>query len=63
MQRLVAGRTTFAIAHRLSTLSSANRLFVMENGKLVEQGTHQQLLEKEEVCMQSCTKPRPSYKH
>ena len=48
MQRLVAGRTTFAIAHRLSTLSSANRLFVMENGKLVEQGTHQQLLEKEE---------------
>jgi len=45
-QHLVAGRTTFAIAHRLSTLSAANRLFVLENGKLVEQGTHAELLAK-----------------
>ena len=44
LQRLVAGRTTFAIAHRLSTLSIADRLFVMEDGKLVEQGTHEELL-------------------
>lgn len=44
LQRLVEGRTTFAIAHRLSTLSSASRLFVMENGHLVEQGTHAELL-------------------
>ncbi|MFQ5628767.1 MAG: ABC transporter ATP-binding protein [bacterium] len=48
MERLVAGRTTFAIAHRLSTLSSANRLFVMENGKLIEQGTHAELLGKDD---------------
>ncbi|MDZ7267471.1 MAG: ABC transporter ATP-binding protein/permease [candidate division KSB1 bacterium] len=46
LQRLVAGRTTFAIAHRLSTLSAADRLFIMENGKLVEQGTHAELLAK-----------------
>lgn len=46
LERLVAGRTTFAIAHRLSTLSAADRLFVMEDGKLVEQGSHQELLAK-----------------
>ncbi len=48
LERLVSGRTTFAIAHRLSTLSAADRLFVMEDGKLVEQGTHQELLAKPE---------------
>ena len=46
LHRLVSGRTTFAIAHRLSTLSAADRLFVMDDGKLVEQGTHQELLAK-----------------
>jgi ATP-binding cassette subfamily B protein len=44
LRRLVSGRTTFAIAHRLSTLSAANRLFVLENGRLVESGTHAELL-------------------
>ena len=44
LRRLVAGRTTFAIAHRLSTLSAATRLFVMEEGKLIESGTHAELL-------------------
>jgi ATP-binding cassette subfamily B protein len=44
MDRLVAGRTVFAIAHRLSTLHRASRLFVMKDGKLVEAGTHEQLL-------------------
>jgi len=42
--RLTAGRTTFAIAHRLSTLRNASRLMVMERGKLVEMGTHDELL-------------------
>ncbi len=42
--RLTAGRTTFAIAHRLSTLRNADRLMVMERGKLVELGTHDELL-------------------
>lgn len=45
LERLVQGRTVFAIAHRLSTLRRANRLFVIEDGQLVEQGTHAQLLE------------------
>jgi ATP-binding cassette subfamily B protein len=44
LDRLVAGRTVFAIAHRLSTLRRANRLFVIEDGKLTEQGTHAELL-------------------
>jgi ATP-binding cassette subfamily B protein len=46
MDRLVAGRTVFAIAHRLSTLRKASRLFVMEDGKLAESGTHKELLAK-----------------
>ena len=42
--RLIQGRTTFAIAHRLSTLRNASRLMVMEKGKMVEMGTHDELL-------------------
>ena len=48
MARLIQGRTTFAIAHRLSTLRNASRLMVMEKGKLVELGTHDELLSKPE---------------
>ncbi len=44
MDRLVAGRTTFAIAHRLSTLHKASRLFVVKNGRIAEMGTHTELL-------------------
>jgi ATP-binding cassette subfamily B protein len=44
MDRLVAGRTVFAIAHRLSTLRNASRLLVIEDGNLVEHGTHAELL-------------------
>jgi len=44
LELLVAGRTVFAIAHRLSTLRKASRLFVIEDGRLVEQGTHAELL-------------------
>ncbi len=40
------GKTVFAIAHRLSTLKHADRLFVLEEGKIVETGTHKQLIEK-----------------
>ncbi|PYO93242.1 MAG: ABC transporter [Gemmatimonadetes bacterium] len=48
LERLVAGRTVFAIAHRLSTLRKASRLFVIEDGRLVEHGTHAELLAKAE---------------
>jgi ATP-binding cassette subfamily B protein len=44
LDRLVAGRTVFAIAHRLSTLHRATRLFVMKDGRLVEAGTHSELM-------------------
>jgi subfamily B ATP-binding cassette protein MsbA len=41
---LRAGRTTFVIAHRLSTITSANQILVIEDGRIVEHGTHAQLL-------------------
>ena len=44
LSRLVQGRTVIAIAHRLSTLKRANRLFVVDDGRLTEQGTHEELL-------------------
>jgi ATP-binding cassette subfamily B protein len=46
LARLVKNRTTFAIAHRLSTLSNADRLLVLEKGKQVEMGTHEELVKK-----------------
>lgn len=47
LENLVKGRTTIAIAHRLSTLRRADRLIVMENGMIVETGTHTELLQRE----------------
>ena len=45
LDRLTANRTVFAIAHRLSTLRRANRIFVIEEGRMVEHGTHRELLD------------------
>jgi ATP-binding cassette subfamily B protein len=45
LRRLIAGRTTFAIAHRLSTLKYSNRLLVLKEGRLIEKGTHEELTE------------------
>ena len=45
LQRLMKGRTTFVVAHRLSTIQRADRILVLDKGKLVEEGTHAQLLE------------------
>lgn len=46
---LVKGRTTLSIAHRLSTLRNADRLVVIDNGKIVEEGTHAQLAEQKGI--------------
>lgn len=46
MNHLMQGRTSFVIAHRLSTIKDADMILVMKNGTIVEQGNHQQLLEK-----------------
>jgi ATP-binding cassette subfamily B protein len=44
MEALMKGRTSFVIAHRLSTIRRANRILVIENGRISEQGTHAELL-------------------
>ena len=45
MDKLMGGRTTFVIAHRLSTVKNSNCIVVLENGRIIEKGTHDELLE------------------
>ena len=47
LAKMRQGRTTIAIAHRLSTIKDAELILVLDKGKIVEQGTHQELLVKE----------------
>ncbi|BAY64839.1 ABC transporter-related protein [Calothrix brevissima NIES-22] len=49
LERITVNRTTIAIAHRLSTIRNANCIYVMEHGKLVESGTHDELLQQDSV--------------
>jgi subfamily B ATP-binding cassette protein MsbA len=46
LKELMKGRTTFVIAHRLSTIRQADQILVVENGKIEERGTHQELIDK-----------------
>ena len=46
MDKLIEGRTSFIIAHRLSTIKNANLILVMKDGNIVEQGNHDELLNK-----------------
>ena len=45
MDKLMAGRTTFVIAHRLSTVKNSDCIMVLEKGSIIESGTHDELLE------------------
>ncbi len=47
IRRILKGRTAFIIAHRLSTIKSANRILVIDQGDILEEGTHEELLEQE----------------
>jgi subfamily B ATP-binding cassette protein MsbA len=47
LDRLIKGRTVFVIAHRLSTVRNAHRIVVLEKGRIVEEGNHSSLLDKD----------------
>lgn len=55
MDKLMEGRTVFAIAHRLSTIMNSNVIMVLDHGRIIERGTHNQLLEEKSVYYQLYT--------
>jgi ABC-type multidrug transport system fused ATPase/permease subunit len=56
LQHLLAGRTSFVIAHRLSTVRHADQILVMERGRIVERGNHQTLLSADGLYASLCRK-------
>jgi subfamily B ATP-binding cassette protein MsbA len=54
LENLMRGKTTFIIAHRLSTVRGADRIIVIDEGQIVEQGTHPELMEKKGIYKRLC---------
>lgn len=52
LERLAEGRTTLTIAHRLTTIQNADRILVLSEGKIQEEGSHKELLEKQGIYYQ-----------
>jgi ABC-type multidrug transport system fused ATPase/permease subunit len=59
LREVMEGRTTFVIAHRLSTIALADEIVVLENGRIAEQGTHDELLERSELYREIAEKGLP----
>jgi ABC-type multidrug transport system fused ATPase/permease subunit len=59
LREVMAGRTTFVIAHRLSTIALANKIFVLENGRVAASGTHDELLGRSELYREIVEKGMP----
>ena len=55
MDRIMENRTTFVIAHRLSTVRNANAIMVLENGEIIERGDHDDLLRQKGRYYELCT--------
>lgn len=55
LENLMKNRTTFVIAHRLSTIKNADRIIVIQNGEIVEEGSHQNLMERQGIYRQLYT--------
>ena len=49
LETIMKGRTTLVVAHRLSTILNSDKIIVMDNGKIVEEGTHHSLLAKDGI--------------
>ena len=55
MDKLMHGRTVFVIAHRLSTIQNANAIMVLDQGRIIERGNHEDLLEQKGIYYQLYT--------
>ena len=56
LKKLKTGRTTIVIAHRLSTIRDANRILVLDQGRIVAQGSHSELLTSSELYRRMCAR-------